>query len=92
MLTAEDTTSGALKVVETKDNETTGVEKVVPQKTANTSGFITTPEKMGEVETVKAKGWNEDPKVELLTKALRFLAAKISAETLAELESVFPTL
>ncbi len=86
MLTAEETTGGTIEITETVENGMTKVEKVIVPKTADT------PVTVDEMETVKAKGWNEDPKVELLTKALRFLAAKISADTLVELESVFPTL
>jgi len=96
MLTAEEKkrpTNDAPKVVEAGEGETVGVgEVVVPEGTANTSGFITTPEKVDEVETLKAKGWNEDPDIELLKKALRFLASKIGSNVLGDLESAFPTL
>lgn len=87
MLTAEETTGGTIEITETVENGMTKVEKVIVPKTADT------PVTVDEMETVKVKGWHdEDPKVELLTKALRFLAAKISADTLVELESLFPAL
>lgn len=79
MLTAEEKTSDVpekvnVNIVEPVDN------------TENAKA----PKKVEGLATINPKGWHDNPDVEIVKKAILFLASKMGF--LAELQSLFPTL